>query len=323
MNEELAYLKSALGLEATAAKWDKTDSLPLFLKHGVTIARVDAGDTAFLLARQDGDTSLPALKRLYSQLLSRARIPVVVSASWISARQRQALVSQHIPFVCAGKQAFLPFLGMASTEWGKAKLELSLGRKLAPKAQQAAIWGALNDGPYTPSELRSATGMTPSQASTAVSELVRRGLAQSTRAGRTVTICPLSIERLLAEHMTELSSPVLKTVTVLRTPQIESLPDAGETALARRSMLNPPAVLCKALGRTSQEILRGIETIRGELSDSEIASVQVWSYAPVFIETHGIDPISLALSLADVRDERVEGELSSLFGKDYPWQEAR
>lgn len=323
MNEELAYLKSALGIEATAVKWDKIDCLPLFLKHGVAIAHVDAGSTAFLLARQEGEASLPALKRLYSQLLSRADIPVVVSAPWASARQRQSLVSQHIPFVCAGRQAFLPFLGMASTEWGKARLELPLGRKLSPKAQQAAIWGALNDGPYTPPELRSATGMTPSQASTAVSELVRRGLAQSTRVGRAVTICPLSVERLLAEHMAVLSSPALKTVTVLRTLQIEGLPDAGETALARRTMLNPPSVLCKALGRTSQEILRGIERIRGELPDNEIASVQVWRYAPVFSGSRDVDPISLALSLANVRDERVEGEVNSLFGRDYPWQEAQ
>lgn len=323
MDKELAYLKSALGIEAAAVKWDKADGLPLFLKHGVAIAHVNAGGSTFLLARQEGDASLPALKRLYSQLSSRADIPVVVSAPWANARQRQALVSQHIPFVCTGKQAFLPFLGMASTEWGKARLELSLKRKLSPKAQQAAIWGALIDCPYAPSELRSATGMTPSQASTAVSELVRRGLAQSARAGRSTTICPLSSDRLLTEHMAELSTPVLKTVTVKRTPQIEGLPDAGEAALARLTMLNPPSVSCKALGRISQETLRGIETIRGALPDGEIAIVQVWRYAPVFGRSRDVDPISLALSLADVRDERVEDGIASLFGRDYPWQEAQ
>lgn len=323
MNEELAYLEAALGMRSTVSTWDKTDGLPLFLRHGVEIAQVSTDGIDFLLARQEGDASLPSLKRLYSQLSDRTDIPVVVSAPWASARQRQALVSQHIPFVCAGKQAFLPFLGLASTEWGKAKLELPLGRKLAPKAQQAAIWGALNEGPYTPSELRSATGMAPSQASAAVSELVRRGLAQSTRIGRSVTIHPLRSERLLSEHMVVLSSPVLKTVTVERTRQIEDLPDAGETALSHRTMLNRPAVLCKAIDRPSQELLRGIERIRGELPDSEIATVQVWRYAPVFNGSHDIDPISLALSLADVQDERVEGEICSLFGKDYPWQEAQ
>lgn len=57
--------------------------------------------TDFVVAEVDGDSTLPDLKRISSQLARRTRSPVVLVAD-INARQRKALVQQGLPFIVPG-----------------------------------------------------------------------------------------------------------------------------------------------------------------------------------------------------------------------------
>lgn len=321
-NRDLDYLRDALGLDTVAERWPNADSLPLYLKSQAEILAVETEGARFLLARPTEEASLPELKRLHAQLPKRAGASVAVSAPSANARQRKALVSQGVPFVCAGRQASLPFLGAASTEWGQGKLESKRSKKLSPKAHQAAIWGALRGESYTLSELREATGMSAGQASDATGELADRGLARRTKDGRTVVVAPAGADALLEGEMARLSSPVLRTVFAAKCPVAEALPDAGETALAARGALNPPPVRQKAASRDEVKALMPLEVLDGELPDDETVQIQVWKYSPLFAGSSRIDDISLALSLASSDDERIEGEIASLFGKKLPWQQA-
>lgn len=287
------------------------------------ILAANANGKEFLLAQPAEAETLPELKRLHAQLATRTDIPVVVSAPEADSRQRKALVAQGVPFICAGKQASLPFLGAASTEWGKAKLEKPRKAKLTPTAQQAAIWGALHGGPYTLAELREATGMSASQASIAVEDLVARGMASRNKKGRTVTVTPINQDELLDRYMPHLSSPVLRTVFMRRDTATEVLPDAGENTLAAHSALNPPAVTQKAASRAEEKALSSLKILEGELSDDETMQVQIWKYAPLFTDADQIDSISMALSFAGNDDERIESEIDSLFGRELAWREAR
>lgn len=323
MTAEIRYLKNALGIEPQEREWQEAVALPLYLKSNLDISMVDDSGTAFLLARLKDEISLPGMKQAYAQLLQRTELPVVLSVPYANARQRRALVSQSIPFVCAGRQAYLPFLGMASTEWGKAKLELPKKEKLSPKAQQAAIWGAIVNKPYSLSELRLVTGMSASQASEATEELERFRLASRTKSGRSISVSPISADDLLDNSMALFSSPVVKTIAVRRVASTDSLPDAGETALAQRTSLNAPLVRQKAVARSAAKDLERHQVLEGELPDEETLGIQIWKYPPVFKGKTSIDDISLSLSLADNGDERVESEINSLFGKEYPWHEAQ
>ena len=318
LEEVIRYLAISLGIEATVSEWDKAESLPLFLRGGCEIGAVSTKAGLFILVDLKGSPSLPDLKRAHTQISRRTTAPVVVSSAWLDARQRRALVEQGIPFVSVGKQAFLPFLGMANTEWGSKKT-MSVREGLAPKAQQAALWGALADKSYSMAELRLATGMSPSQASDAVNEIVHREMAAKAKSGKQVLVSPVSVGELLDKHIAELSSPVIKTLTVRRSPSIDALPDAGETALAARSMLNAPSVVQKAAPKQLLATLRSQEVLQGECPDSEIATVQLWCYSPLFTGHRAIDNISLALSLARLEDERVVEAIESLFGKEYAW----
>ncbi len=323
MDEELAYLKEALGFEAQASDYIGADDLPLFLRTCNDIRLFAVNGSRFVVVRPTGGASLPDLKRLHAQLQRRIDMPVAVSAPHADARQRKALVRQGIPFICVGRQTFLPFLGAASTERGKVKVsrESSASGKLSPKAQQAAVWGALHGSPYTVAALRDATAMSASQASDALSDLVERGMAKRSKSGRAVTVTPASVDDLLSNHMAALSSPVASTLAVASSGT-DNLPDAGESALAARSMLNPPSIAQKAAPRGARARLLEREVLEGELPDSKTSEVQIWRYGPLFTGETQVDRISLALSFAASDDERIGAEVTSLFGKEYPWHEA-
>ena len=322
MNDDTKYLADVLGLKATCSIWPDANNLPLFLKSNMQVLLMETAWGPFLLARVDAP-SLPDTKRVYTQLSKRASLPIVMSVPYADARQRKALLAQGIPFVCAGKQAFLPFLGLASTEWGNRKASVCRQQKMSAGAQQAAIWGALRKTAYTPAELRAATGMSASRASEAVSELVERGLAERTKSGRSVTITGVSLDELLEEHMAELRTPVERMLLVKCCGATSSLPDAGETALSGKTMRGLPRIDQKAASRAMRKTLYTHEVLEGEVPDEQTVEVQFWRYGPLFAESKEVDIISLALSLAAKKDERIDAEIDELFGRVYAWHKAQ
>lgn len=211
-------------------------------------------------------------------------------------------------------------MGTACTERGSVRFR-NHATKMSPNAQAAAIWGAAQE-PYRPYDLCRALGISASRASEAITELVDRGLARRERRERRVFVFPVAVDLLLSEHMAELSSPVSKVFFARKTQQIDYLVDAGETALAARSMLAAPGMEQKAVLRSAWRQLSDLEVADGELPDNETAMIQVWRYAPVFADSSRVDNISLALSLAAIDDERIQLEVDRMFGKEYPWQEA-
>lgn len=322
MSDAAAYLKESLGLDVAESAWPGADNLPLFLRSGITIRLCQANGTEFLLAEPASAIALPDAKRIHSQLSRYVTCPIVLSLPFATSRQRHALAAQHIPFICTGKQASLPFLGAASTEWGKKSLEEAKRAKLSWRAQQAAIWGALHCFPYTSQELQLACSMSASQASQAKNMLIRNGLASPARTNGTTYCNPISEQELLEHHMELLSSPVLKRMAVKRSDITDALPDAGETALAEDSSLNPPRIAVKAASRAEESHLANDVMLQGELPDQDTAIVEIWKYPPLFADADAVDPISLALSLAATSDERIELELTRFFGREYPWQKA-
>ena len=50
-----------------------------------------------------------------------------------------------------------------------------------------------------------------------------------------------------------------------------------------------------------------------------MCTVELWKYDPqLFVKNGMVDPVSLAMSLCDMEDERVEGELER-YMEEYAW----
>ena len=318
MVEYLEYLSDALGLALRRTSWDRARTLPLYLGTAADYELCSCDGTDFLVALPRGGQSLPELKRVVAQIARFTELPVALASDLIDSRQRRALVARGIPVVVPGRLAYLPFLGFAAQAEAKRR---ALGGTLTPRAQAALVTMMANPAISTSIGLREVTRMTASSASRAIDELAQHGLIERGKDGREVTFdYDRGRNALLKQAMPLLKSPVAATIWARHTDALAALPDAGETALADRSMLLAPAIGQKAVAKARLAELGVDEVLEGELSDGETVELQLWSYDPLVAGLGRVDDVSLALSLAGLGDERIDGELDDLFGEEGLWR---
>lgn len=90
----------------------------------------------------------------------------------LDARQCAELVRQRVPFVCPGKQVYLPFLAFVALNVRKARM---YGEYLSPGAQALAVTVMRHPELIRLTDLQQYTGMTASSVSRALEELQNRG----------------------------------------------------------------------------------------------------------------------------------------------------
>lgn len=110
-------------------------------------------------------------------------------------------------------------------------------------------------------------------------------------------------------------TPVKKTIYIPKGQKNEDMFSAGLTALAEQTMLNPPAM--ETFGSVRPE--REFPDKTTQMLDTETqCAVQLWRYDPRLISRSGkIDAFSLAASLKDEMDERVEQCVEELLKKEW------
>ncbi len=311
-----SYLKDELGLSITSRKWRGADSLPLFLSKAASYLLCSCNGAKFIAAEVKQEASLPELKRIASQVSARSDMQVAIVAQ-IDARQRKALVSQRIPFVVPGRQAFLPMLGFAAT----AKQDPApLTKTLAPSTQAVLVALIANPAIRSSEDLMRTTSIPASSVSRALEDLARRGLVEKSKEGREVIIDrDVNKNALVKSAKGCLRMPVVRIIYARKNAQTSLLPLAGESALASRSMLAPPKMEQRAASRNAF-ITRSLDEVQlGELLDTETVEIQIWSYNPLVAGGSTVDDVSLALSLVQDEDERVIGQLNTLFEEEL-WQ---
>jgi hypothetical protein len=118
-----------------------------------------------------------------------------------------------------------------------------------------------------------------------------------------------------------LQSPVKETWYCDVEPCATDFFQAGESALAAKTMLADPEVPCYAIGKEhfaalkAQGMLPELDARRGDYC------IQVWRYDPALHAAGGIvDPLSLWISLSGNEDERIEMAADAML-RDIPWSQ--
>ena len=113
-----------------------------------------------------------------------------------------------------------------------------------------------------------------------------------------------SPKELFQKVQKKLISPVKRTVYIPKEFVKSELLESGYSALAEYSMLNAPNVTCFATEKISQ--WKGILTNNLQDSQTQVA-VEMWRYNPRKLSNRKcVDELSLALTLREDSDERVE-----------------
>ena len=307
-------LREELGLEIRYASWEKAKKLPLFLRANYQFYRAEIESSSCILIEPESTlVSVTTLRKHIAQVELFAQLPVVLVFDRISESRRGALIKYKIPFIVRGKMSYLPFIGtyMLPGERLQPVNHFLLATQItffyclyisAQRVPQAVLSDWL---PFS--------AMTMSRVA---KQLVESKLFRRHKEGLRVILRRTDEPNILFERAQSfLRSPVHSVGYADRT---ELTPDfflAGESALSEYSWLNPPSCDIYAVYRRDCPI-----ELQEELVDEERqVRVELWRYAPHILSRDGcVDPLSLALSLRENTDERVDQAIEEML--DDVWE---
>ncbi len=296
---------------------DRTQKYPLpnymLTRYYVKNAYFDK-QRVFLLYPKTELDSVNTIKKHIQKLQSFDKIPVVFVLSQITARQREGMIDGGIPFVVENKQCYLPFLGVVLTE--RCDVEVETVEKLLPSAQMLLFYFiyANKEELYSNAAVE-ALGVTAMTITRAVRQLEQVGLIQTHKIGvKKVITTEYERKALFEKAYPYLLNPIKKVTYIPKKMVDDTLLLAGDNALSKRTMLNPPRVTCYAT-ETSDIWKRHMQNTL--VDEEEQVALQIWKYNPCVLTDDGcVDVLSLAMCYLDDGDERVEESIEEML-KDF------
>lgn len=302
---DVDILIDVLGMNVTYTQWNKKKKLPFYLAAGYDFqkAEIDGCFCLIIYPKEDLPT-LPALKKQIQKIQQVENIPVVIQVKSMSAFRRKSMIENKISFIIEEKQVYLPFIAAYLQE--KADVKIKVNEKFMFSAQVLFLMYI-----YQESEklyLADATRQLPYSAMTitrAAKQLEGSGFFYVRKEGvNKILSSKLSKKELYEQTKSYLSSPIAKKGFLNKEDLTKQMLLAGTSALAEKTTLNSEALINYAVDKKAC----GSKELQKELIDPyKQISIEIWNYSPqLFAEENMVDTISLALSLMDERDERIE-----------------
>jgi DNA-binding MarR family transcriptional regulator len=304
----MKYIADTLGIDVNCKSWN--GSVPFYLTDGYAFQDASLGGMACLFVKPKNE--LPALdtvKKHLAKIAEIADMPLVLEINALNARQRKALIRDHIPFVMDGVQLYLPFMGVLLQERYPAPSPQS--EKLMPTSQLVLFhYIYQKKREMYASGLAGFLGVSAMQVTRAVKQLSALGLFKTQKDGVQI-VCTGTEEgaALFDKAKPYIQNPAGKKIYVEKDALPQGLPLAGFSALAEYTMLNPPNLTTFAFGGKAGE-LSGTKAL---VDAEEQAEVEFWRYPPEMLSARlgFADPLSLWATLpdGDPRTESAKDEL--------------
>jgi len=313
-------MKNAFGLKCTVDPV-KLKGLPLYMTSGRKLYKVSLGEASFLLVElpESDSFGVVALNKQMAVYYEKSGMDVAFGFESLSRIKRDALTSKGIPFISIPDQIYLPFLGVMLSNNFKRKLSVS-GDKMMPATQCLFLYLLYKGGKGSVIKKQAADelGLTRTSITRASEQLKEMGLISEKKTGKETEMTTIDTGYALYELAKDhLINPVQKTVCVSGKAPKESF-IAGESALSKQSMLGKPKTGVFAMYKNSSSA-QSLEEIDTQWNEDPAVKIELWKYDPTLFAKNGmVDPISLAMSLSDNEDERVQGELQEML-EGYKW----
>ncbi|MDA0791410.1 MAG: hypothetical protein O2780_18390 [Proteobacteria bacterium] len=303
------HVTDTLGDVSAVEPWEST-GIPVYLldRYEFHTARI-LGKRCLLCLEMAGASETPArLKKHVHLIAEKFGGEVVYVTDNIKAYNRKRLIEQRVPFVVPRRQIYLPGFGIDLREqFSRMKSDKrSLGAVAQLLVLREIFRGDVAERQL--GEWAEQLGYSAMTISRAIDELVTKQIAERHREGRTHSIAFLEKGEALWERSRDcMQSPVRKVVWAESMPSQYQAPLAGESALARYTLLSPPSVDTVAVFDRDKRMRRQLV----ELPDDAIAEaslrIERWRYDPRAVnEGPVVDELSLWLSLKGHEDERVQ-----------------
>ena len=307
-------IENTFGIHSAVISCKPPKGLPFYMANGRDFFNIKInGIDALLVEIPDSEKfGVIAFEKQLKTYVEAAGKPAAFLFHTLNKIQRDALTKRMIPFLCLPEQIFLPFLGVAlSNRFVEQKTLPS--NKMSPMTQVLFLYFIYKAGDKPVFKKQAALELNISQMSVtrASTQLEAMGLIKQEAQGKELWMKATAT----GQEYYDLARPFLinplhKTLVTNRTPELMDLTKAGETALSMHSMLNAPPVPVVAADKKAI-LIQDLKIVDEKWQpENELIQVELWKYDPALFSYDGtVDPISLAVSLRDVHDERVQGEL--------------
>jgi hypothetical protein len=313
MGDNMEYLNKVLGIKVIY-KNVEFKHLPNFIatRYRLQLVSMNEQKIIFLYPKTELE-QIEVLKKHIARIQKNENLPVVLVLKELSFRQREYLIREKIPFVADGKQIYLPFMAVYLQE--RCSAEKIPREEILPSAQMLLlyfVYGGAKE--LSTSQAAKDLELTPTSISRASRQLEEMGLLHIRKVGvQRIMQSEESPKTLFQKAGDKLLNPIKRTVYIPKKYVGTDLLESGYSALAEYSMLNEPNVRSYAAERISQ--WKDVTTNSLQNSKVQVA-VEMWRYNPRKLSTRNtVDELSLALTLREDADERVEEAVEEMLNK--------
>ena len=291
------------GLTINYKSWDKKQALPLYVAGNYEIDEAIVSNNRFIVMSPIGDLpTLPAMKKHIEKIQKIDDVPVAFYLKNLSDFRRKGMLESNIPFMTE-KQVFLPFIGTLLMEEKNNALYIE---KFMFSTQQLFLMYLYNrQNKLYVANVGKKLPYSAMTLSRAVKQLEASDLFLVYKDGVNKVIESKYDRRELFERAKPfLLDPVRKYGYIEKSRIDENMVLASESALAKNSMLNPSKLITYAIDEQKMDI----NQMENELVDpNKQIRLELWGYDPkLFSDDNVADGLSVALSLREIVDERIE-----------------
>ena len=309
----MEYLDKVLGIKVIY-KDVEFKHLPNFIvtRYRLQLVSMNEQKIIFLYPKTELE-QIEVLKKHIARIQKNENLPVVLVLKELSFRRKGYLIREKIPFVADGKQIYLPFMAVYLQE--RCSAEKIPREEILPSAQMLLlhfVYGGARG--LSTSQAAKDLELTPTSISRASRQLEEMGLLHIRKVGvQRIIQSEESPKTLFQKAGDKLLNPIKRTVYIPKEYVRADLLESGYSALAEYSMLNEPNVRSYAAERISQ--WKDVTTNSLQNSRVQVA-VEMWRYNPRKLSTRNtVDELSLALTLREDADERVEEAVEEMLNK--------
>ena len=315
----IEYLSEGFGKVEGCESIKIPRSLPLMVASGYRFCkcRVLGVECILAMATENAVHTPRRVQKQFALVEAEFKMPVVFATRRLQPHDKARYVALRVPLVVPGKVAYLPFAGaMQDTSRRDFVVNSATFSAVAQQVVLAFLEHRLV-APIGTKEVAELLGYSIPAVQNSFRELEYFGIGERVRRKSSRAfefVFPVSGRGLWEKTKPYLASPVRKVMGLAAQPQAGCV-IAGVDALAALGRLNdqPPTVFATAFDGFAK---RGFDIV------SAIGApylLQLWSYAPQRLGGDGgMDVLSLVLSLADERDDRVQIEIDRIL-EEFKW----
>jgi len=313
----MSYLGKVLGIKEVYENVD-FEHFPNYIstRYQLKAVSLDGINVVFVYPQTELE-QIETLKKHIERIKRTVILPIVLILKELTFRQKEYLIRERIPFVVEGKQIYLPFMALYLQE--RCSAEKQPLEEILPSAQMLLLHFIYRGAKeLSTSQAAKHLELTPTSISRASKQLEEMGLLHTKKNGvQKILFSEDSPKDLFEKSKKVLLNPVKRAVFIPDELVKENLAESGYLALSHYSMLNPPNIKCYASTTISEWKEVSTHTLHDSINQVQ---VEMWRYDPRKLsENSVVDKLSLALSLREDADERIEEAVEEML--DDFWRE--